>query len=41
MWDFCNFLQGNKVFIPKDRGAIKNNIQKQVINAEEKYKWTL
>ena len=26
IWDFCNFLQKNKVFIPKDRGTIKNNI---------------
>ena len=39
--DFYNFLQENGVFIPKDRGVIKDNIQKQVINAKEKHKQTL
>ena len=40
MWDFYNFLQKNGVFIPKNRGSIKNNIQKQVINTKEEHKWT-
>ena len=26
MWDFCNFFQENRVFIPKDGGAIRDNI---------------
>ena len=39
--DFYNFLQENGVFVPKDRGIIKNNIQEQVIDAKEEYKWTL
>ena len=39
--DFRNFLQENKVFIPKDRGIIRDNIQKQVINIKEEHKWTL
>ena len=39
--DFHNFFQENGVFILKNRGVIKNNIQEQVINAEEEYKWTL
>ena len=41
MWDFRNFLQENGVFVPKNRGAIKDNIQEQVINAKEEHKWTL
>ena len=39
--DFHNFLQENRVFIPKNRGVIKNNIQEQVIDVKEKHKWTL
>ena len=39
--DFRDFLQENGVFIPKDRGTIKNNIQKQVIDTKEEHKWTL
>ena len=39
--DFHNFLQENRVFIPKDRGTIGDNIQKQVINIKKEYKWTL
>ena len=38
MWDFHNFLWENRVFIPKDGGTIRDNIQKQVFNAEKKYK---
>ena len=39
--DFCNFLQENGVFIPKDRGVIKDNIQEQVFNVKEEHKQTL
>ena len=39
--DFYNFLQENRVFIPKDGGVIKDNIQKQVLNAKEEHKQTL
>ena len=39
--DFCNFLQENGVFIPKDGGAIKDNIQEQVIDAKKEHKQTL
>ena len=38
--DFHDFLQENGVFVPKDGGTIKDNIQEQVINAKEKHKWT-
>ena len=41
MQDFYNFLQKNGVFVPKNGGAIKDNIQKQVINAEKEHKQTL
>ena len=41
VWDFCDFLQENGVFIPKDGGTIKDNIQEQVLDAKEEYKWTL
>ena len=41
MWDFYNFLQENRVFIPKDGGTIEDNIQEQVINTKKEYKWTL
>ena len=40
MRDFRNFLWENGVFVPKDGGAIGDNIQEQVINAEEEHKWT-
>ena len=39
--DFHNFLQENGVFILKDGGVIKDNIQKQIIDAKEEHKWTL
>ena len=39
--DFYNFLQENRVFVPKDRGVIRDNIQEQVLNAKEEYKQTL
>ena len=39
--DFRNFLQEYRVFVLKDRGVIKDNIQEQVLNAKEEYKWTL
>ena len=39
--DFRNFLQKNGVFVPIDRGIIKDNIQKQVINVKEEHEWTL
>ena len=39
--DFHNFLQENGVFVPKDRGIIKDNIQEQVIDIKEKHEWTL
>ena len=39
--DFYDFLQENGVFVLKDRGTIKNNIQEQVLNTEKEYKWTL
>ena len=39
--DFYNFLQEYKVFIPIDRGVIKDNIQKHIINIKEEYKQTL
>ena len=41
IWDFRNFLQEYKVFIPIDGGVIRDNIQEHVINAKEEYKWTL
>ena len=41
MWDFRNFLQENRVFVPKDGGIIGDNIQEQVIDAKEEYEWTL
>ena len=40
MQDFYDFLQENGVFVPKDRGAIRDNIQEQVIDAKEKHKQT-
>ena len=39
--DFHDFLQENRVFVPKDGGTIKNNIQEQVFNAEKEHKQTL
>ena len=38
--DFRNFLRENGVFVPMDGSAIGDNIQEQVINAEEEHKWT-
>ena len=40
MWDFHNFLQENRVFIFKNKGTIKNNIQEQVINVKKEHKQT-
>ena len=39
--DFRNFLWENRVFIPIDRGVIRDNIQEYVIDIKEEYKWTL
>ena len=39
--NFRNFLQENRVFVFKDRGIIRDNIQEQVINAKEEHKQTL
>ena len=39
--DFYNFLQEYRVFVPIDRGAIRDNIQEQVLNRKEEYKQTL
>ena len=39
--DFYNFLQEYRVFVPKDRGVIRDNIQEQVLNIKEEYKQTL
>ena len=39
--DFRNFLQENRVFVPKDGGIIRDNIQEQVLNVKEEHKWTL
>ena len=41
VWDFRNFLQEYGVFVPKDRGVIGDNIQEQVLDVKEEYKWTL
>ena len=38
--DFHNFLWENKIFIPKDRGIIRDNIQEQVLDAKKEHKWT-
>ena len=39
--DFRNFLWENGVFVPKDGGTIRDNIQEQVIDVKEEHKWTL
>ena len=39
--DFYNFLQEYGVFIPINRGVIRDNIQEYVINAKEEHKQTL
>ena len=39
--DFYNFLQEYRVFVPMDRGSIRDNIQEHVINIKEEHKWTL
>ena len=41
MQDFHDFLQENGVFVLKDEGTIKDNIQEQVFNTKEEYKQTL
>ena len=41
IWDFRDFLCEKGVFVPIDGGNIRNNIQKQVLNAKEEHKWTL
>ena len=38
--DFHNFFQENRVFVPKNGGIIRDNIQGQVINIKEKHKQT-
>ena len=38
--DFRDFLRENGVFVPKDGGAIGDNIQEQVIDAKEEHEWT-
>ena len=37
VWDFHNFFQENGVFVFKDGGIIKDNIQEQVINIKESH----
>ena len=39
IWDFHNFLQKYRVFVPMDRGVIRDNIQEQVINTKEEHEW--
>ena len=39
--EFHNFLQEYRVFVPIDRGIIRDNIQEYIINAKEEYKQTL
>ena len=39
--DFRNFLWEYRVFVLKDGGVIKDNIQEQILNAKEEYKQTL
>ena len=39
--DFRNFLRENGVFVPIDGGGtIGDNIQEQVLDAEEEHEWT-
>ncbi len=40
VWEFCDFLRENGVFVPKDGGSIRDNIQEQVLDAKEEHKWT-
>ena len=40
VWDFRNFLQEYRVFIPINGGVIRDNIQKYVINIKEEHKQT-
>ena len=39
--DFRNFLQEYGVFVPIDRGGIRDNIQEYNIKVKEEHKWTL
>ena len=39
--DFRNFLREYRVFVPIDRGVIRDNIQEYIINVKEEYKQTL
>ena len=39
--DFRNFFQEYRVFVPIDRGVIRDNIQEHIINIKEEYKQTL
>ena len=39
--NFRNFLQEYRVFVPIDRGVIRDNIQEYIINVKEEYKQTL
>ena len=39
--DFRNFLRENRVFVPMDGGAIRDNIQEYIIDIKEEHKQTL
>ena len=39
--DFYNFFQEHGIFIPINRGAIRDNIQEYIINVKKEYKQTL
>ena len=39
--DFRNFFQEYRVFILKDGGVIRDNIQEQVLNIKKEHKQTL
>ena len=41
VWDFYNFLQEYRVFVPINRGVIRDNIQEHIINTKKEHKWTL
>ena len=40
VWDFRNFLQEYRVFVPMDGGVIRDNIQEYIINVKEEHKQT-
>ena len=37
VWDFCNFLWENGVFVSIDGSVIGDNIQEQVIDVKEEH----